>query len=260
MPSSTAQSVAVARAHLSRLGVVDDPHAEAMLRLPWRAMAAALRLPALRSLGTGPTFAYLAVRTLFFDAAIRTALDQGVLRVVVVGAGYDSRAWRLARPGVEFIEIDHPDTQADKRRRAPSGGPQYLPLDLRREPIPACAVASKPAIVVVEGVTMYLGEQEVTTLLGSLASPGNRLVVNFGVGGGKALPARWAVRTAASAGGEVFRFEPTRAEAMAMLEQTGWRATEVVTGRDLADRYLSGTALATSLSHDALLISAIRRG
>ena len=122
----------MARAHLSRLGVVDDPHAEAMLRLPWRAMAAALRLPALRSLGTGPTFAYLAVRTLFFDAAIRTALDQGVLRVVVVGAGYDSRAWRLARPGVEFIEIDHPDTQADKRRRAPSGGPHYMPLDLGR--------------------------------------------------------------------------------------------------------------------------------
>ena len=210
MPSSTAQSVAMARAHLTRLGVIDDPYAEAMLRLPWRVTAKALRLPGLRSRGTGPTFAYLAVRTLFFDAAIRNAIDEGVQRVVVVGAGYDSRAWRLARPGVDFIEIDHPETQADKRRRAPSGGPQYMPLDLAVQSIPPCPAGAKPAIAVVEGVTMYLGEQQVARLLGSLAAPGNRLVVNFGVGGGKTRPSRRAVRAAASAGGEAFRFEPTR--------------------------------------------------
>ncbi len=46
MPSSTAQSVAMARAHLTRLGVIDDPYAKAMLRLPWRVTASALRLPA----------------------------------------------------------------------------------------------------------------------------------------------------------------------------------------------------------------------
>jgi methyltransferase (TIGR00027 family) len=257
MPSSTAQSVAMARAHLTRMGVIDDPYAEEMLRLPWRAATAALRLPGLRSRGTSPTFAYLAVRTMFFDAAILHALDDGVQRVVVVGAGYDSRAWRLARPGVDFIEIDHPDTQADKRRRAPRGGPHYMPLDLAVQPIPPCAAGAEPAIAVVEGVTMYLKEQHVARLLGSLAARGNRLVVNFGVGGGKTRPSRRAVRAAASAGGEAFRFEPTRANAMALLERTGWSTGEVVTGRELANRYLSHTTFPADLTDDALLITAL---
>jgi len=256
MPSSTAQSVAMARAHLTRLGVIDDPYAEAMLRLPWRVTAAALRLPGLRSRGTSPTFSYLAARTLFFDAAIRNALDEGVQRVVVVGAGYDSRAWRLARPGVEFIELDRPETQADKRRRAPSGGPQYMPLDLTVQSIPPCPAEAKSTIAVVEGVTMYLGEQQVARLLGSLAAPGNRLVVNFGVGGGKTPSSRRAVRAAASAGGERFRYEPTQADALALLQGTGWLAEEVATGRELADRYLSRTALPTDLTDDAFVIRA----
>jgi methyltransferase (TIGR00027 family) len=246
----------MARAHLTRLGVIDDPYAEAMLRLPWRVGARVLRLPGLRSRGADPTFAYLAVRTLFVDAAVRNALDEGVQRVVVVGAGYDSRAWRLARPGVAFIEIDHPDTQADKQRRAPSDGPQYMPLDLSLQSIPPCVAGSGPAIAVVEGVTMYLGKQQVGRLLRSLAAPGSRLVVSFGVGGGRTRLGRRVVRATASAGGEAFRFEPTRADAIALLEQTGWRAGEVATGRELADRYISHTALSAELADDAFLISA----
>jgi methyltransferase (TIGR00027 family) len=246
----------MARAHLTRLGVIDDPYAKAMLRLPWRVTASALRLPGLRSRGRSPIVAYLAARTLFVDAAVRNALDEGIQRVVVVGAGYDSRAWRLARPGVEFTEIDHPETQTDKRRRAPSGGPQFVPLDLTVQSIPLSPAEAKPTIAVVEGVTMYLGEPQLARLLGSLAAPGNRLVVNFGIGGGRARPTRRAVRAAASAGGEAFRYEPTRADAMALLRRTGWRATEIMTGRELADRYLRDTALPTDLTEDAYVISA----
>ena len=47
---------------------------------------------------------------------------------------------------------------------------------------------------------------------------------------------------------------------MALLEQTGWLAGEVVTGRELADRYLSHTALAADLTDDTLLISATSGG
>ncbi len=256
MPSSTAQSVAMARAHLTRLGVIDDPYAKAMLRIPWRVTASALRLPTLRSRGRSPLVAYLAARTLFFDDAVRSALDQGIRRVLIVGAGYDSRAWRLARPGVEFTEIDHPETQADKRRRAPSGGPQFVPLDLTVDSIPPSLIEAGPTISAVEGVTMYLQEPQVATLLESLARPGNRLVVNFGIGGGKARPTRRAVRAAASAGGEAFRYEPTRADAMALLRRTGWRAVDVATGPELADRYLRHTALPTDLTEDAYVISA----
>jgi len=104
---------------------------------------------------------------------------------------------------------------------------------------------------------MYLEEQQVARLLGSLATPGNRLVVNFGVGGGKTRHGRRAVRAAASAGGEALRFEPTRADAIALLERTGWTTKEVATGQELASRYLNHSACSAQLTSDAFLITAL---
>ncbi|MBA2625656.1 MAG: class I SAM-dependent methyltransferase [Acidimicrobiia bacterium] len=50
------------------------------------------------------------------------ALDAGIEQVAVIGAGYDRRAWRFHRDGVQFFELDHGATQQDKARRAPGRG------------------------------------------------------------------------------------------------------------------------------------------
>lgn len=255
MPSSTAQSVALARSQLTRLGILDDPWAASMLRWPWRVADHGLRIPVLRNRVMGPTFSYLAARTLFFDAEVKRALDEGVLRVVIVGAGYDSRAWRLARPSVEFIEVDHPETQADKQRRAPAGGPRYVPLDLVADVFPSDLVAATPTIWVVEGVSMYLSQDQVGDLLNRLSAPGCRLVVNFGIGGGAGAAQR-AVRSSASVGGETFRYEPTVSEARNLLAGAGWSPTAVATGRELAEQFLTGTPMSSDLTEDAFVISA----
>lgn len=204
---------------------------------------------------TGPTFSYLAARTLFFDAEVEQAQHEGIRRVAIVGAGYDSRAWRLGRPSVDFIEIDHPSTQSDKQRRAPMGGPRYVPLDLAADPFPTDLAGAIPTIWVVEGVTMYLSREQVADLLHHLAVAGCRLVVNFGVGGGSGS-ARRAVRSGAASGGEAFRYEPTLSDAEDLLAETGWTPTTVVTGRQLAERFLSGTVMSTDLTDEAFAITA----
>lgn len=226
-----------------------------MLRLPWRLADHGLRLPVLRRQVTGPTFSYLAARTLFFDAEVERALDEGIRRVAIVGAGYDSRAWRLRRPGVEFIEIDHPETQSDKQRRAPAEGPRFVPLDLVSDPFPTDLTGATPTIWVVEGVTMYLSREQVGDLLHRLAGQGCRLVVNFGIGG-RAGSAQRAVRSSASAGGETFRYEPAVGDARDLLAWAGWSPTTVATGRELAERFLHGTTMTTDLTEDAFAISA----
>lgn len=73
MASSTAQSVTLARAHLTHMGVISDPYAASMLRRPWRLMSVGLRLPIVRDRALGATFSYLAARTLFFDGEVRRA-------------------------------------------------------------------------------------------------------------------------------------------------------------------------------------------
>src|SRR4029450_2904655 len=60
----------------------------------------------------------MAARTVVIDDAIRAAASP---QLVILGAGLDGRAWRmpeLAR--VSVFEVDHPDSQRDKRARVSS--------------------------------------------------------------------------------------------------------------------------------------------
>lgn len=269
--SSSAQLVALARAHLTWLGVVDDPYAAEMLRAPFALAELALRVPVLRRLGRNRAFTYLAARTVFYDAEVQRAVDDGMTQVVALGAGYDSRAWRFARAGVRFFEVDHPATQRDKRSRAPQRGPTYVPADLTADPLEgvlldAGFVAHAPAMFTVEGVTMYLSEREVVALLSclaGLASPGSRLAVNFGVGGKAASAPNGAPRrrrTAASVAGEPFKFQGSPADAGAFLASAGWTADEVLTGPALVSRHLTSDVLPTDrISPHAYAVTAVKR-
>src|SRR5207244_1111225 len=118
--------------------------------------------------------AFILARTRFYDDLIQRGIDDGIRQIVIVGAGYDSRAWRLERPEVRFIEIDHPATQRRKRALAPSGGPEFVSADLAHEPIGdvlrrATLDADERAVFVCEGLTHYLNRDTVRALLGDIA-------------------------------------------------------------------------------------------
>jgi methyltransferase (TIGR00027 family) len=120
---------------------------------------------------------YLA-RKRWLEALTRQALQRGASQVVVVGAGFDTLAWRLHRelPAVQFFELDHPATQDPKRRRLEAAANlTYLPVDLSRES-PAAVLRSCPTfstdkrtLFVAEGLLMYFPESEVVALLHGLA-------------------------------------------------------------------------------------------
>ncbi len=58
----------------------------------------------------------VAVRTRYIDDALGEALSAGVDQVVILGAGFDCRAYRI--PGIDrarVFEVDHPATQPRKR-------------------------------------------------------------------------------------------------------------------------------------------------
>ena len=99
-PSSSAQSVALVRAHLHASGVIDDPWVHQLLTPRRQVMARVLRARPFTKYGETATFSFLAARTHFFDAAVTNAITAGITQVAIIGAGYDTRAWRLAAPGV----------------------------------------------------------------------------------------------------------------------------------------------------------------
>lgn len=251
--SRSATLVVLARAHLTWRGFVDDPCARRMLPSGWANVESILRIPGLGRLGRNRSFAYLGARTCFYDQFVASALDQGIHQVVVLGAGYDSRAWRFARPGVTFYEVDLPQTQADKRSRAPAGGPTYVPADVTDSSLVDALTdagfrSEEPTAFTAEGLTMYLTEQQVALLLRSLSAlggPGSRLAVNFGVGFEQQGSQRGRIaRKLMAAGGEELRFRLSPADAPEFMKKTGWTINDLLPGPQLRDKYLGGTELA----------------
>jgi methyltransferase (TIGR00027 family) len=175
------------RAVLTAMGVLDDPFAHGMLTPSMEAIVRLVRRWPAPFRARSVTLAGFAARVLWFDAQVTDALDAGIEQVAVIGAGYDSRAWRFQRHGVQFFELDHRATQQDKMRRAPGPGPIYVEADLTTEDAAEALLAqgldaSRPALFVVEGLTMYLSEQVLGDQLRGLATStadDSRLAVEF---------------------------------------------------------------------------------
>jgi methyltransferase (TIGR00027 family) len=185
--SRTAQGVAAERALLADMGVLADPFARRMLTPSMAAIFWVVQHWPYRVRARSVTLAGLAARVLWFDAQVAKALDAGIKQIAVIGAGYDSRAWRLRCDGVQFFELDHRATRQDKARRAPGPGPTYVEADLTTQRAAEALRehgldASRPALFVVEGVTMYLDEGVVRhqlVELGKSSAVGSRLAADF---------------------------------------------------------------------------------
>ena len=249
-PSLTALHIALARSWLTRAGIIDDPYAHGFLDRGHAYIERALWWGRWSHLGER-SFAYIAARTRFYDTLIDSCLDAGTNQVVLLAAGYDSRAWRLARPGVRFFDVDHPDTQTRKRGLAPTtDGPTYVAADLGSvpldQPLLAAGFQSKhPSVFCCEGLTMYLPEAAIRTLLGAvagLAAAGSRLGVDFASAVSTSTPTQRAVQAASRAivrsSGERIQFALAPTAAPAFLADTGWEANQVLIGPELHDRFL----------------------
>jgi len=131
--------------------------------------------------------AHYLVRKRRIEAAVRKALAAGASRVVVLGAGFDTLAWRLHEefPGVEFIELDHPATQGVKRRAlGEAKNFSYGQVDLSESSLADSVKVADAAstVFVAEGLTMYLGEERVAALMrdfASLAGPAGQVIFTF---------------------------------------------------------------------------------
>jgi methyltransferase (TIGR00027 family) len=125
---------------------------------------------------------WIAVRTAFIDARLRraTAPPFDLRQVVLLGAGLDTRAARLAREGVRFFEVDHGESQRDKLARLsalpayPREAATYVTCDFESEDFVERLAAAgfrpqEPAFIVWEGVIPYLTEPAIRATLRRMA-------------------------------------------------------------------------------------------
>jgi methyltransferase (TIGR00027 family) len=122
--------------------------------------------------------AVLTYRTKLFDAALLDALQDGARQVVVLGAGFDSRAYRFQSQlgDVRFMEVDYGPTQAYKKQRLgeildviPSNV-SFVPMDFTKDNLleqlrNAGYSEQQKTFFLWEGVTYYLPESAVKDTL-----------------------------------------------------------------------------------------------
>ena len=136
---------------------------------------------------------YFTQRTPFYDQRIVSAVGAGCQQVVLLGAGLDSRAFRLGLPeSVTVFELDQPSVldfkQAVLARHSAVPACRRVPLaaDLLAD-WPAVLLAAGfdaalPAVWVAEGLLMYLSRADADRLLDritALAAPGSRIITEY---------------------------------------------------------------------------------
>jgi methyltransferase (TIGR00027 family) len=134
---------------------------------------------------------YMAARTSFFDQFFLDATRAGVRQVVILAAGLDSRAWRLAWPdGVTVYELDQPQVLEFKASTLREHGAQPtcnlvpVPIDLRHDWPAALRKAgfdsSAPSVWSAEGLLPFLpavAQELLFERVQALGAAGSRIAV-----------------------------------------------------------------------------------
>lgn len=221
--SVTARVVAVGRA-VGVEGVQRDPLVARLLPPQDRVVVGLLRALGAGRAGATGGLGHAALRMAAVDRSLADAVAEGAVgQVVVLGAGWDTRAWRLAAlAGRRVLEVDHPATQARKRRVVADVAPlaaavQFVAADLAVDDLDAVLDdaghdAALPTVWLWEAVVPYLPESAVEATLrvvSTRSAPSSRLLLTT-VGPALVDPAppRWMPLTSLARAGMQALGEP----------------------------------------------------
>jgi len=151
------------KAFVSRKGIIlDDPQAEKI----W----AAQQFPLKEKSKSKWLAYYIGMRSAVFDNWLRDQLNNRENAVVIhLGCGMDSRCLRVGSREHQWYDVDFPEVIAERRRYfAESDAYHMIGGDLRSDDWLSEIPNSGDAIVVMEGVSMYLMQGELVRLMGIL--------------------------------------------------------------------------------------------
>lgn len=138
---------------------------------------------------------FLAARERYIDDCLEAALAEGIDQLVILGAGFDSRAYRIEglQKQVRVFEVDHPATQAMKKQKVAQilGGlpahVTYVPIDFDKEDLREHLAAGgymegAKTFFIWQGVTEYLTSAAVDATLAFVANhsgSGSQIVFDY---------------------------------------------------------------------------------
>lgn len=204
-----------------------------------------------------PVSMCVVMRARYAEQALERAVEEGIRRYVIIGAGMDSFA--LRRPDllekIDAFEIDHPVTQQKKLDRIDKAGfkvpknHHFVAADLSQvSTVDALAGSafemSMPTFLSLLGVVYYLTPESLAETARSISQgmrPGTRLVIDYLLDEESSDPAMRPLRERlvkfVEGRGEPMRSSYSLAEMNALMADSGFRPVENFAITDLEDVY-----------------------
>jgi len=185
------------------------------------------------------------IRTYLFDRCITSEIARGADTVVNLAAGLDARPYRMTLPpSLTWIEVDLPELLAYKSEllagERPACALERVPLDLsntaeRRVLFERIGARAKKALIISEGLLIYLDEAQVAAVARDLAAPPafDRWIVDIASPGLLQMMQRRMGAMVTQAGAS-YKFAP--AEGPSFFERSGWTPVQVESLFDAAAR------------------------
>lgn len=158
----------------------DDPYALKLLPFRWQLIFRLVYLPGLRSLVLSlrerrmpGTLGAILCRTRYIDDVLKRSLQEGIDQLVILGAGFDSRAYRInGLSQVRVFEVDLPGTRELKQTRlekvlgAVPENVTLIGMNFERQNLDEVLSAAdfqkgKRTLFIWEGVTQYITAEAV---------------------------------------------------------------------------------------------------
>lgn len=228
--SDTAFWVAACRAHKDQRtdDAFNDPLASILSGERGRAIARSIPRATMVEWG-------IILRTSAIDGLVNDALSAGVDTVLNLGAGLDTRPYRMKLPAsLRWVELDFPSIiefkSAKLGEHAPVCALERVGIDLLDRParkgfLAHYAAASKSTLVITEGLLPYLSVHEAATLASDLhAAPSIRFwIQDFDNAGQDRLPRGWEEKLKAAP----MQFKVK--DWFKFFAKYGWRPSRVIT-------------------------------
>jgi methyltransferase (TIGR00027 family) len=274
-PMSTARGVALLRAiemlrpEAERISV--DPYARRFVDpLTLHLTRAMIATGLSNALGLEGMMNFAVVRERHVEKLMEDEVAAGLDQIVILGAGFDTRSYRLAAGDIQIYEVDHPVTQAAKRKAlqgvvTPPPTVKFVTVDFETDDLGQRLRAagydeSARTLFVWQGVIMYLtpgGIDHTLAFIAKHSAPGSVVIFDYMYERLlRRLRGPTAMRVFTKAMGEDITFGLDGDKVEAFLTARGFGNVANVDGDTLARRYLTGRNARRPIERDAGIVSA----
>jgi methyltransferase (TIGR00027 family) len=189
------------------------------------------------------------VRHRFFEDTVKKLLDGNNAAFLILGAGYDTKSLRWQLNGIPIIELDHPATQARKRRillskKLHTPDTSYVACDLAQGSLlknvdKKVLMNHERLVVMAEGLLSYFTKERIFELLAELSNSAKEVYIVFDYRHNAAITSKTAKNWFSNfrKKGERYLGLLNKNEVDEILEKCGYSTHEAIDLASLTKRY-----------------------